>query len=721
MTLHFQNPDLPIPERVRDLLSHMTLEEKAGQMVHNSPAIARLGIPEYNWWNECLHGVARGGIATVFPQAIGMAAMWNPELLHRVAVAVSDEARAKHHEAVRRGDVDMYKGLTYWTPNINIFRDPRWGRGHETYGECPYLTARLGATYIRGLQGDDEQYLKLAATAKHFAVHSGPEKDRHAFDVSVSRKDLRETYLPHFKTAVVEARVAAVMSAYNRLYGEACSSSHLLLQEILRDEWGFEGHVVSDCGAVEDMHDHHGLTKSMEESAARAVKNGCDLNCGCSYGKLPEALKRGLLSEADIDRALARLIEVRMRLGMFDPPERVKYASIPIEVNDCDEHRALAHEAARQTLVLLKNEGNLLPLAKTLRNVAVIGPNADSFDALVGNYHGTPSVYTTPLAGIRAKLAGRARIHYAPGTDLVPPRSGAPGKPTAGFTDALVAAERSDVIIACMGLSPLIEGEQGDAYNSEAAGDRVSIGLHGLQEELLRALASTGKPIVLVLLNGSGIAINWAQENVPAILEAWYPGEEGGAAIADALFGDCNPGGKLPITFVKSLEQLPPFESYSMEGRTYRFLRQEPLYPFGFGLSYTTFAYGDLEISSPSLAAGNSQVVSAMVKNIGSRPGDEVVQLYLRHEAASTRVPVRQLCGFQRVTLAPGESHRVTFALTPRQMALIDDDGACWLEPGWFTASVGGSQPDARSLALGAPKPVEGRFEMTGARERIPY
>jgi beta-glucosidase len=717
----FRNPDLPVADRVRDLLSRMTLLEKASQMLHDSPALKRHGIPAYNWWNECLHGVARGGIATVFPQAIGMAASWDTELLHRVGVAVSDEARAKYHEAIRRDDVDMYKGLTYWTPNINIFRDPRWGRGHETYGECPHLTGRMGVTYIQALQGSDRRHLKLAATAKHFAVHSGPEKDRHGFNVDISPKDLRETYLPHFKAAVQEAGVAAIMSAYNRLNGEPCSSSAFLLEEILRKEWGFTGHVVSDCGAVEDIHDHHGVTKSMEQSAARAVKNGCDLNCGCSYARIPEAVKQGLLTEADVDKAVARLLDVKIRLGMFDPPERVSHASIPIDINDCEAHRALAREAARKTIVLLKNDGGLLPLKKNLKCVAVIGPNADAFDALLGNYHGTPSLAVTPLAGIREKLGKGVRLLYAPGCDMVPPKTGAPGKPTAGFTDALVAAERADVVIMCLGLSPVIEGEQGDAYNSEAAGDRIDIGLPGQQDALLKAVAATGKPIVVVLLNGGGVTVNWVQENIPAILTAGYPGEEGGSAIADVLFGDYNPAGRLATTWVKSVDQLPHFEDYRMTGRTYRFLREEPLYPFGFGLSYTSFAYSDLSLSGASVAPGATVAVRVKVRNLGPRAGEEVVQLYLTDEEASVAVPVRQLCGFRRIALEAGEEQVVSFEISARQMALIDEAGNCLLEPGRFTVAVGGSQPDARSRALGAAACVTGSFEVTGRTTPIPY
>ncbi len=701
---------LTFEDRARDLVSRMTIEEKVSQMMHSAPAIERLGVPAYNWWNECLHGVARAGVATVFPQAIGLAAMWDVDLMGEIADVISTEGRAKHHEAVRQGDYGIYRGLTFWTPNINIFRDPRWGRGHETYGEDPYLTARLGVAFVKGLQGDHPTYLKAVATPKHFAVHSGPEKDRHSFDAVVSKKDLRETYLPAFEACVKEAGAGSVMGAYNRTNGEPCCASKTLLIDILRDEWGFDGYVVSDCGAIQDIHQHHQVTTCTAESAALSVTNGCDLECGCVYANLMTALEKGLISEETIDRALVRLFTARFRLGMFDPPEQVPYAQIPYEANDCEEHRQLARKAARESIVLLKNEPGsptyeggvgrgLLPLRKDLNSIAVIGPNADSLDVLLGNYFGTPSRYVTPLEGIRNAVSADTRVWYAKGCELL-------GNSTDGFSEAVSAAERSEVVVICPGLSPQIEGEAGDAFNSDAGGDRTHIDLTGVQQQLLERIVAVGKPVVLVLLNGSALAINWANEHVPAILEAWYPGQEGGTAIADVLFGDYNPSGRLPVTFPKSLEQLPPFEDYSMQGRTYRYMTEEPLYPFGYGLSYTRFEYSDLRLNPPQspLRKGGSELgsppyeggagggceISVRVTNSGDRAGDEVVQLYLTDLEASCRVPIRSLVGFQRVSLNPGESQQVSFTIDSEQLKLVNEDGKRVLEPGEFRVEVGG-------------------------------
>jgi beta-glucosidase len=733
VTPDYLNTDIPFDSRARDLVSRMTLEEKVSQMLNDSPAIERLGVPAYNWWNECLHGVARAGTATVFPQAIGLAATWNTDLIHAVATAISDEARAKHHEALRHDDHSIYRGLTFWTPNINIFRDPRWGRGHETYGEDPYLTGRIGVAFVRGLQGDDPKYLKLVATPKHYAVHSGPEKDRHHFDAQVSMKDLYETYLPAFKTCVQEGGAVSVMGAYNRTLGEPCCASRLLLQQILRDEWGFDGYVVSDCGAITDIHANHKVAACSAESAAMSVKAGCDLECGCSYASLLTAVERGLITEDEIDVALTRLFTARMRLGMFDPPEMVPYAQIPYEVNDCEEHRELALQAARESIVLLKNQpwngealewegeapaepdsagspppNSLLPLPKTLRSIAVIGPNADSLDVLLGNYNGTPSKWVTPLAGIRAKAEKLGiRVFYAQGCDLI-------GDSRFHFSEAISAAEAADVSIVCLGLSPRVEGEEGDAAFSEAGGDRKHIDLPGVQEELLTAVYAVGKPVVLVLTNGSAVAINWASENVPAIIEAWYPGEEGGTAIADVLFGDYNPAGRLPVTFYKSLDDVPPFEDYNMTGRTYRYFSGEPLYPFGFGLSYTLFEYGGLTLSSDRLAPGEDLELSVEVANAGDRAGDEVAQVYLTDLDASVTIPIRKLVGFQRVHLEPGESRRLTFLVGSEQLSVVDQSGRAVLEPGEFEVAVGGSQGDERSLALGASRVVRARFEIVG-------
>lgn len=710
----YMDTTLPVEERVRDLVSRMTLEEKISQMVHEAAPIPRLGIPEYNWWNECLHGVARAGVATVFPQAIGLAATFNEELVFEIATVISDEARAKHHEALRHSDRGIYKGLTFWSPNVNIFRDPRWGRGHETYGEDPYLTGRLGVAFVKGLQGDDPKYLKVVATPKHYAVHSGPEQGRHHFDAVVSKKDLRETYLPAFKECVKEGKAVSVMGAYNRTNGEPCCASKTLLQDILRNEWGFTGYVVSDCGAICDIHAHHQVTRSPEESAAIAVRNGCDLNCGRTYKSLLIAVQDGLISEEEIDMAVTRLFTARFRLGMFDPPEMVPYAQIPYEVNDCEAHRELALKAARESIVLLKNDNNLLPLSKELKSIAVIGPNARNLDVLLGNYFGTPSEYVTPLDGIRAKVGSKTKVWFAEGCDLA-------GTSKQGFSEAIAAVKRSDVVIMCLGLSPKIEGEEGDAYNSDAGGDRLHLNLPGVQQELLETISAVGKPVVLVLLNGSALAINWATENVPAIIEAWYPGEEGGTAIADVLFGDYSPAGRLPVTFVKSLDDLPPFTDYSMQGRTYRYLDKKPLYPFGFGLSYTTFEYSNLILSSDAINAGESVSVSVDVRNTGEYVGDEVVQLYLTDLEASVPVPHRELRGVKRITLVPGEQKTVSFTITPRQMGLIDFEGRCILEPGRFCISVGGFQPDSRSQELMGRSLLMCEFEVVGEGIELEY
>lgn len=697
---------LSFEERAADLVSRMTLEEKVSQMLHDAPAIERLGIPSYNWWNECVHGVARAGIATVFPQAIGLAATFNPELVGRVAEVIADEARAKHHEFVRRGERDIYKGLTFWSPNINIFRDPRWGRGQETYGEDPYLTARLGVAFIRGLQGDDPKYLKLVATPKHFAVHSGPERERHCFDARVSQKDLYETYLPAFKASIKEGGAASIMGAYNRVNGEPCCGSRTLLQKILRDDWGFEGYVVSDCWAIKDFHLHHKVTANAEESAALAVRNGCDLNCGCTYPHLVAAVNAGLISEDLIDQAVIRLFTARFRLGLFDPPEMVPYAQIPYEVNDSPAHRALALRAARESIVLLKNQDGLLPLPKTIRSVAVIGPNADNLEALYGNYNGVPSSYVTVYTGIRAKLPPTTEVICVRGCLLK-------GARNEDFTAAMDAARRADVSILCLGLSPLLEGEEAETQ-AQFGDDRTSLDLPGVQEELLEAVCALGKPVVLVLMNGGPLTINWAEANVPAIIEAWYPGEEGGTALADVIFGDYNPAGRLPVTIVRSTDDLPPFTDYAMQGRTYRFIEKEPLYTFGYGLSYTTFAYSRLTLGAPRIATGESLTVTVTVENTGAMAGDEVIQLYLKRLDAGPLAPHWQLRGVRRLPLAPGERTEVAFTLSPEDMVMVNEEGRSILEPGRYRIFVGGSQPDARSVALTGVAPLSADFETTG-------
>ncbi len=714
-TAPYLDPTLPVEARVQDLVARMTLEEKIAQMIYTAPAIERLGIPEYDWWNECLHGVGRAGVATVFPQAIGLAAMWNPAFLQRVAIAISDEARAKHHEAVRRGDRSRYTGLTFWSPNVNIFRDPRWGRGQETYGEDPYLSARLGVAFVKGLQGDDPRYLKVVATPKHYAAHSGPEGERHSFDACVSKRDLYGTYLPAFQACVQEGEAASVMGAYNRVNGEPCCASKTLLEDILRQEWGFDGFVVSDCGAIRDIYEGHKVVSTAAEAAALAAKAGCDLNCGETYVALRDAVAQGLITEAEIDCCVQRLFAARMRLGMFDPPEMVSYAQTPYSVNDCPEHRELAVRTAQESIVLLKNDGDLLPLAPDLRSIAIIGPSADDVDALLGNYQGTPSEAVTPLAGIRARVSADTVVRYARGSALC--EASADER-----AEAVALARDADVAIVVLGLSQALEGEEGQQEGvgggQISQGDRSQLSLPAAQEELLEAVHATGTPVVLVLINGSPLAINWADEHVPAIVEAWYPGEEGGTAIASVLFGDYNPAGRLPITFYRSVEDLPPFEDYAMEGRTYRYFRGQPLYPFGYGRSYTQFAYDNLQVTPDTVPAGEPVRVRVDVRNVGRRAGDEVVQLYLRDVEASLPVPIRELQGVARVPLAPGEMRTIEFALTPRQMAVVDEQGQRVVEPGEFEVWVGGGQPGIRVRGYEAPG-VSGAFHVRGGPARL--
>ncbi len=819
----YRNPDAALEARVADLVSRMTLEEKVAQMQNAAPAIPRLGVPAYNWWNECLHGVARAGRATVFPQAIGMAAAFDAEMMHRTAEAISDEARAKHHEFVRRGKRGIYQGLTFWTPNINLFRDPRWGRGMETYGEDPYLTGKLAAAFIQGLQGDDPKYLKVVATAKHYAVHSGPESERHTFDAKVSEKDLRESYLPQFERAVKEGGAWSVMCAYNRLYGEPACASPRLLDTILRKEWGFRGYVVTDCGAVDDIYRRHKVVATKAEASALAVKAGTDLDCGNEFQGLNEAVAKGLAAEKDLDVAVRRLFEARFRLGMFDPPERVRWTKIPYAANDSAEHAALALEVARKSMVLLKNEGGMLPLKKSLKTLAVIGPNAAEAEVLLGNYNGDPTAPVTPLEGIRRKVGAQTKVVYARGCDwaqgmpafqtvpasvlfhdeggvrkaglkgeyfdkarftagqppvftrvdervefkwwdgsprqgmqdddfgarwsgyLVAPVSGAYRLGASGFNgfelylegkqvaryyhadergyaygdltleagkayelrleshhavndadirlvwqkpgedlegDALKAARAADAVVMVLGLSPRLEGEQMRVpVEGFAGGDRVTIGLPKVQEELLAKVLATGKPVVVVLLNGSALAAKQAKEKAPAILEAWYPGQAGGAAIADVLFGDYNPGGRLPVTFYESEQQLPAFNQYDMAGRTYRYFQGEPLWTFGYGLSYTRFRYAKLAMPD-RLAPGEDLKVSVEVTNAGKLAGEEVVQVYVSRVGVANAA-LRSLVGFVRVALKAGEKRLVSFTVEARAL------GA----GGPVEIAVGGQQP----------------------------
>ena len=712
----YKNERLTFEDRARDLVSRMTMEEKISQMQHEAPAIDRLEVPSYNWWSEALHGVARAGVSTMFPQAIGMAATFDAELIGKTAEIISTEGRAKYHEFQRKGDHDIFKGLTFWSPTINIDRDPRWGRGQETYGEDPYLTARLGVAYIRGIQGDDPKYMKAAACAKHFAGHSGPESERHKFNAEISQKDLWETYLPAFEAAVQEANVAGVMGAYNRLNGEPCCGSKTLLTDILRGEWGFNGYVTSDCWAIRDFNEGHKVTENIEQSSCLAVKSGCDLNCGCAFASLVKGYRAGLVTEQEIDRAVCRLMVIRMRLGLFDEPEHVPYTSIPYEKNDCDEHRSLALEVSKKSLVLLRNRNGLLPFKKQkIRSIAVIGPNADSRKALKGNYEGTASEYVTVLGGIREAVDPSTRIYYAEGCHLYKNSMNHLSQKNDRLAEAVAAAERADVAIVCLGLNADLEGEEGDASNDFAAGDKMNLQLPGNQERLLEEVQKTGTPTVAVLLSGSALAVTWADEHVDAIIQAWYPGGQGGRAVASLLFGDYSPSGRLPVTFYRSDSDLPDFRDYSMENRTYRFFHGVPLYPFGYGLSYTEFDYSQPVLSSARISAGDAIQVRVEVQNTGMRESDEIVQTYLQDLDASVRVPNYQLVGFQRIHLRAGEMAEVCFTITARQMALIDENGTCVLEPGAFRVYAGGSQPDGRSVELTGKAVPSASFTVTGS------
>jgi beta-glucosidase len=718
----YKDESLSFEKRAEDLVSKMTLEEKVMQMVFTAPAIPRLDIPSYNWWNEALHGIARAGTATVFPQAIAMAATFDQDLIHKVADVIATEGRAKFHEFQKNGDHGIYKGLTFWSPNINIFRDPRWGRGHETYGEDPYLTGRLGVAFIKGLQGSDPKYLKGAACVKHFAVHSGPESERHSFNAVVSEKDLRETYLPAFKECVKEARVEGVMGAYNRINGEPCCGSEKLLKRILREEWGFSGYVTSDCWAIKDFHENHKVTSTAPESVALAVNKGCDLNCGNMYLNLLIAHQEGLVDEETISKAVVRLMVTRMKLGMFDDSKQVVYTAIPYEKNDCQEHRELALEVSKKSLVLLKNADNLLPLDKThLKSIAVVGPNANNRKALIGNYYGTASRYVTVLEGINNSVTEHVRINYAEGCHLYKDKVESLAEPKDRFAEAVSAAKMSDVVIICLGLDESIEGEEGDVSNEYASGDKKHLNLPGMQQAFLEAVYKVGKPVILVLLSGSALAVNWADQHIPAIIQAWYPGAEGGKAIASLIFGEYSPSAKLPVTFYRSTEELPDFNDYSLQNRTYRYMKNEALYPFGYGLSYTRFEYRDLKLNQSKIEIGENITCKVKVQNTGNYASNEVVQLYLKDVEASVEVPKWQLRGIQSVFLKPGEEKEVQFVVTPRLMALINNEGKCILEPGLFEIYIGGSQPDVRSYELTGMKVLKAVFEVNGSSLELEY
>jgi len=702
----YLDPARPFIERVKDLIARLTLQEKVGLMSHPAKGVPRLDIPAYNYWNEALHGVARNGRATVFPQAIGMAATWDRDLIQRVASAIGDEARAKYHEALRRnGCTDQYQGLTFWSPNVNIFRDPRWGRGQETWGEDPVFSGEMATAFVRGLQGDHPKYLKTAACAKHYAVHSGPEGERHTFNAIVSRRELYDTYLPAFKKLVVDAKVEAVMGAYNRTLDEPCCTSQLLLVDILRGEWGFQGHVVSDCGALGDLHNSHKITRDAAESAALALQRGCDLGCDTVFDEIPEAIERGLITEADVDRALERTLGTRFKLGMFDPPEEVPFTSISMDVVACPEHRQLAYQTAAESVVLLKNKDNILPIKPTTRKVFLTGPSATSLEVLLGNYYGFNDEMSTILEGITGRVPEGMGMEYHPGALLKHPNA-------ISQTWAPWMAQSADLTIACVGSSPLLEGEEGESLLTPNNGDRDGISLPASQVEFIKQLALHGAKIVLVVTGGSPLALGEVEGLVEAILFVWYPGQEGGKAVADVLFGDVSPAGRLPVTFPKSLDQLPPFEDYGMEGRTYRTMAQEPLYPFGFGLSYSRFAYADLSLQEPEISAGQSLSVSVKVSNTGERAAAEVAQFYLSDLEASAPVPLHHLVGFERVLLEPGESRRLQFTLTPEMMSFFDEHGELKLEAGAFRLEVGGCSPGKRGLELGAPTPLTATFHV---------
>lgn len=816
----YLNPDAPINERVNDLVSRMTLEQKVAQLLYRAPGIDSLKVPEYNWWNEGLHGVARNGLATSFPQAIGLAATWDRNLMYRVATAISDEARAKFNIAVSKGQRLRYQGLTYWSPNINIFRDPRWGRGMETYGEDPYLTGQMAVQFITGLQGNDPRYFKTIATAKHYAVHSGPESERHTFNTDVSEYDLRETYLPAFKTSVEDAKVYSLMCAYNSVRGLPCCSNNPLLESILRKEWGFKGYVVSDCGAIDDIWGGHKQAKDAAEASALAVKAGTDLDCGRQYFKLVDAVKRGLIKEEEIEVSLKRLFEARMRLGMFDPDARVPFSTLGEKNVDSKEHRALAEEATRKSIVLLKNDKNTLPLKKDVKIIAVIGPNANDEHCLLANYNGFPSSISSPLEGIKSKVSPTTKVLYETGCEVAPgvpymepisaeflfttadkkqkgltgeyfPNQEAKGEPVKTKVDAdidvmaadmkgdfsvrwtgylipplsglynlgcrggndfdlflddslLVAdgnhpdndfsikqmnlekgkaykikilvgvnaprspfvllwslpdterekraleiAKQADVVVFCGGLSPRLEGEEMNVkVPGFTGGDRIALELPSTQEDLIKKIVATGKPVVLVLVNGSAVSINWENANIPAIVESWYGGQASGSALADVLFGDYNPAGRLPVTFYKNAAQLPDFRDYNMKGKTYRYFSGEPLYPFGYGLSYTNFTYSNLK-SSGTLKGALPATVSVEVKNTGARDGEEVVQLYVKGNGA-----IKTLKGFERVALKAGETKTVSFNVTTQTLQSFIEGRGFMADKGEYTLLLGSSSAD---------------------------
>ncbi|MHA1111303.1 MAG: glycoside hydrolase family 3 C-terminal domain-containing protein [Promethearchaeota archaeon] len=697
-------------ERSEDLVSRMTLDEKISQMTHFSPRIERLGVHKYNWWSECLHGVLTKKKATIFPQAIGLAAMFNVDLHFQIATAISDEARAINNTYFPY-DSPRFGGLTFWSPNVNLFRDPRWGRGQETYGEDPYLSGRLGVAFVKALQGNDSKYYKLIATPKHFAAGSGPEQDRHRFNAMMSTKDLYESYLPQFRDCIIEGKAYSIMGAYNRLNGEPCCASPTL-QRILRIEWGFDGYMVSDCSAIRNIHKDHHYVKTAPEAAALAVRTGCELNCGVTYRlSLKKAVEQTLISEEEIDQAVTKLFLARMKLGQFDPPAMVRYRSIPYEVVNSEKHQKLAINAVRQSIVLLKNKNNILPLNKNIENVAVIGPNALAKKELLGNYVKKSFEITPILQGIQSAASEETKVRYSWGCFRK-------RRSRLGEFIAKKIVEKSDVVILAMGLGQEFESEEKRGGHDA---DRDSLSLPEHQIEFMKMIHDFGKPIVLVVTNGSPLALNWAQRNVDAIVEAWYPGEKGGIGIADVIFGDYNPAGRLPITFPKSNDDIPPIEDYRMEGRTYRYSKKNPLYPFGYGLSYTDFEYSNFTLASSEIQIEDPLFMSVDVKNIGQFKGDEVVQVYIQDLEASVKVPRWSLQGVQRIPIEPDQMVTVQFKIKPRQLALINEEGKRILEPGSFRVYIGGSQPDEVSEKLTGKTILFKNFEVVGKPTELVY
>lgn len=697
-------------ERAKALVSQMTVEEKASQLKYDSPAIPRLNIPYYNWWNEALHGVARAGTATSFPQAIGLAATFDHELLEQIGDAVAEEGRAKYNAYSEHGDRDIYKGLTFWSPNVNIFRDPRWGRGHETYGEDPYLTGKLAVSFIKGIQGEGE-FLKAAACGKHYVVHSGPEGIRHEFDAQVSKKDFRETYLPAFEDCVQSAQVEGIMGAYNRVNGEVCCGSKYLIQELLRDELGFEGYYVSDCWAIQDFHLHHMVTSTPQESARMALEAGCDVNCGTTYLHIMKAYQDGLVTEEQITRSVERLFTTRHLLGLFDD---TIFNDIPYEKVECKKHLTLAEDAARKSLVLLKNDG-ILPLdTSNLKTIGVIGPNANSREALIGNYYGTSSEYITVLEGIQREVGDEVRIMYSQGCHLYKDKVEGLAWNQDRISEAVIVAEHSDVVVLCLGLDATLEGEEGDTGNSYASGDKNDLSLPAVQIELLEAVAKVGKPVVLCLLAGSAIDLNFAHENINGILLGWYPGARGGKVIAECLFGKISPSGKLPITFYRDLEGFPEFTDYRMKGRTYRYLEKDPLYPFGYGLTY-----GDVNITKIELKGLSKEekqyvvgediplVLNITVKNNSELATEDVIQVYVKDLESAHAVRNVSLCGVERVALQGLEEKQITISINQKAFTIVDTEGKRYRESNEFCLSVGLNQPDERSEQLTGKKSME--------------